>query len=73
MIGRADDNMTTAVIMVVAAIGPHEVWREPILRLVDTALGASIGVRAEWICSFGPHAVSPTGLMVRSGPVARGH
>jgi uncharacterized membrane protein YccC len=65
MIGRADDIMTTsittAVVMVVAAIGPHDAWREPILRLVDTAFGALIGVGAEWICTFGPHAVPGTG------------
>jgi len=62
MIGRADDIMTTsittAVVMVVAAVSPHDAWREPILRLVDTALGALIGVGAAWICTFGSHAVS---------------
>jgi uncharacterized YccA/Bax inhibitor family protein len=65
MIGRADDIMTTsittAVVMVVAALGPHEAWREPILRLVDTAFGALIGLGAAWISTFGRKAVSPTG------------
>ena len=65
MIGRADDTMTTsittAVVMSVAAIGPHDAWREPILRLVDTAFGAAIGLGAAWISTFGRKAVSPTG------------
>ena len=63
--GRADDiittSITTAVVMVVAAIGPHDAWREPILRLVDTAFGALIGVGGAWICTFGHHALSRTG------------
>jgi len=41
IMGRPDDSITTgitiAVVMVVAALGPHEAWRQPILRLVDTA------------------------------------
>jgi uncharacterized membrane protein YccC len=61
MIGRADDIMTTsittAVVMVVAAIGPQGAWREPVLRLVDTAFGVSIGVGAAWICTLGPYPV----------------
>ena len=65
MIGRADDvittSITTAVVMVVAAMGPHDAWREPILRLVDTAFGAAIGLAAAWISTFGRKAVSPTG------------
>jgi hypothetical protein len=53
MIGRADDTITTgittAVVMVVAAIDPHGAWRQPILRLIDTAVGAAVGVAAGWI------------------------
>ena len=64
MLARADDMMTTsittAVVMVVATISPHDAWREPILRLVDTALGASLGVGTAWISTFGRHAVSGT-------------
>jgi len=48
--GRPDDTITTAitvaVVMVVAAINPHDAWRQPILRLVDTALGVAVGVLA---------------------------
>ena len=51
--GRPQDAMTTSitttVVMVVAAVNPHHAWREPILRLIDTAIGASIGVTAAWI------------------------
>jgi Fusaric acid resistance protein-like len=46
--GRPEDAMTTgittAVVMVVASLSPHDAWRQPILRLVDTALGVAIGV-----------------------------
>jgi uncharacterized membrane protein YccC len=65
MIGRADDiitaSITTAVVMVVAAIGPHDAWREPILRVVDTAFGVSIGLGAAWICSSIVKRVSASG------------
>ena len=65
MIGRAEDIMTTsittAVVMVVAAIGPHDAWREPILRLIDTAFGAAIGLGAAWICAFRRQTVSSGG------------
>lgn len=50
LLGRPDDAMTTgitvAVVMVVAAISPHDAWREPILRLADTALGVAVGLAA---------------------------
>jgi uncharacterized membrane protein YccC len=41
--------ITTAVVMVVAGISPENAWKEPILRLVDTALGILVGVAAAWI------------------------
>jgi|HubBroStandDraft_2_1064218.scaffolds.fasta_scaffold34572_1 hypothetical protein len=50
VIGRAEDTITTgitiAVIMVVAELSPREAWRQPILRLVDTAVGVAVGVGA---------------------------
>jgi multisubunit Na+/H+ antiporter MnhB subunit len=53
MMGRPDDaittSITTAVVMVVAAIGPNEAWRQPVLRLIDTAVGVGVGVIAAWI------------------------
>ena len=51
--GRPQDAMTTSitttVVLVVAAVNPHHAWREPILRLIDTAIGAGIGLAAAWI------------------------
>jgi uncharacterized membrane protein YccC len=41
--------ITTAVVMVVAGISPQHAWIEPILRLVDTAVGILVGVAAAWI------------------------
>jgi uncharacterized membrane protein YccC len=50
--GRPDDavtaGITTAVIMVVAAISPQHAWQQPILRLADTVAGTAIGVLAVW-------------------------
>jgi uncharacterized membrane protein YccC len=49
-LGRDDDvvtaGITTAVIMVVAAISPQNAWEQPILRLVDTAIGIAVGIAA---------------------------
>ena len=53
LIGRPDDTVTTGitttVVMIVAALSPHEAWREPILRMVDTLIGIAIGIVAAWI------------------------
>ncbi|HEX4167170.1 MAG TPA: hypothetical protein VHZ55_17025, partial [Bryobacteraceae bacterium] len=53
LLGRADDTITTgitiAVVMVVAALSPRDAWRQPILRVVDTAVGVAVGVAAAWI------------------------
>jgi hypothetical protein len=53
LMGRADDSITTgitiAVVMVVVGLSPHSAWRQPILRLVDTAVGVAVGVGAAWI------------------------
>jgi uncharacterized membrane protein YccC len=50
LIGRSDDTITTgittAVVMVVAAISPQRAWIEPILRLLDTIVGMAVGVSA---------------------------
>ena len=57
MMGRPDDTITTgittAVVMVVAAIDPHGAWRQPILRLIDTAVGVAVGVAAGWVSGPG--------------------
>lgn len=65
--GRPDDTITTgitiAVIMVVAALSPHDAWRQPILRLVDTTVGVAIGVAAAWL---GANAMRVTKLIGRA-------
>ena len=47
LLGRSEDiittGITTAVVMVVAAISPRHSWIEPILRLVDTVVGLGLG------------------------------
>jgi len=53
LIGRPGDaitaGITTAVVLVVAAVSPHEAWQQPILRLADTLIGVAVGVLAAWI------------------------
>jgi Fusaric acid resistance protein-like len=67
--GRPDDTITTgitiAVVMVVAALSPHDAWRQPILRLVDTAVGVVVGVAAVWL---GANAMRVTKLIGRDNP-----
>jgi uncharacterized membrane protein YgaE (UPF0421/DUF939 family) len=60
VIGRPEDEITaaitTAVVMVVAGLSPHEAWRQPVLRLADTAIGVAVGLVAAWL---GLRAVRP--------------
>jgi uncharacterized membrane protein YccC len=44
--------ITTAVVMVVAALSPQDAWHQPLLRLVDTVVGIAVGVSCKWIASF---------------------
>jgi hypothetical protein len=57
LMGRPDDTITTGittvVVMIVASMSPHDAWREPVLRVVDTALGVIVGVFAAWITNAG--------------------
>jgi hypothetical protein len=54
--GRPDETgltaITIAVIMIVAANNPQEAWLQPLLRLVDSLIGISIGVGCKWVASF---------------------
>jgi uncharacterized membrane protein YccC len=56
LIGRHDETgltaITIAVIMIVAASNPQEAGLQPILRLVDTVVGITVGVICKWINSF---------------------
>ena len=60
VIGRPEDEITagitTTVVMVVASLSPHDAWRQPTLRLADTAIGVAVGVVAAWL---GLRAVRP--------------
>ena len=60
LIGRPEDEITagitTTVVMVVASLSPHDAWRQPILRLADTAIGVAVGLAAAWL---GLRAVRP--------------
>ena len=55
-LGRRDEiglaAVTTAVVMLVAAIDPHDSWRQPLLRLMDTMIGIAVGMTCKWIASF---------------------
>jgi len=52
LLGRPGDALTaavsTAVVMVVAAVSPQHAWQQPILRLIDTVIGAAIGFAFAW-------------------------
>ena len=56
VLGRRDDivttGITTAVVMVVAAMSAQTAWQQPLLRLVDTVVGIALGVACKWIGSY---------------------
>jgi uncharacterized membrane protein YgaE (UPF0421/DUF939 family) len=56
LIGRRDDiittGITTAVVMVAAALSPQQAWHQPLLRLIDTAVGIGVGVSCKWAASY---------------------
>jgi uncharacterized membrane protein YgaE (UPF0421/DUF939 family) len=56
LLGRRDDivttGITTAVVMVVAAMSPEDAWHQPLLRLADTVVGIAVGVVCKWLGSF---------------------
>jgi uncharacterized membrane protein YccC len=66
LLGRPGDvvtaGVTTAVVMVVAALSPHDAWWQPILRLGDTAVGIGIGLGAAWITRQVMHLGAGRGL-----------
>ncbi len=53
LLGRPQDavtaSITTAIVLGVASLSPHDDWQQPILRLVDTALGTAVGLVTAWI------------------------
>jgi uncharacterized membrane protein YccC len=62
LLGRPGDvittGITTAVVMVVAAISPDHAWKQPILRVVDTIVGVAVGVVGAWISLKSGHSRS---------------
>jgi uncharacterized membrane protein YgaE (UPF0421/DUF939 family) len=56
MLDRRDDislaAVTTAVVLIVAMSKPQEAWHQPILRLLDTIAGATVGITLKWTASF---------------------
>jgi uncharacterized membrane protein YccC len=56
LLGRREDivttGITTAVVMVVAAMSPRDAWQQPLLRLVDTVVGIAVGIGSMRIASF---------------------
>jgi uncharacterized membrane protein YccC len=55
-LGRRDDiattGITTAVVMVVAAMSPQGAGQQPLLRLFDTVVVIALGVTGKWIGSY---------------------
>ena len=56
-LGRREDivttGITTAVVMVVAAMGPpQDAWHQPLLRMGDTVIGIAVGVACKSVASF---------------------
>src|SRR5580698_10567972 len=47
--------ITTAVVMVVAAISPDHAWKLPILRLLDTIVGVAVGIAGALIGLWSPY------------------
>jgi uncharacterized membrane protein YccC len=51
-IGRSEHvvraGITTAVVLVIAALSPHDAWEQPILRFADTVVGIVVGLVAAW-------------------------
>jgi uncharacterized membrane protein YccC len=65
VLDRPDDiittGITTAVVMVVAAISPDQAWKQPILRLFDTLVGVVVGVAGGLIGLKSPFRRRPEG------------
>jgi uncharacterized membrane protein YgaE (UPF0421/DUF939 family) len=55
-LGRRDEiittAITTAVVMVVAAMDTREAWLQPLLRLLDTVVGIAVGIGVKWVAKW---------------------
>jgi hypothetical protein len=68
--GQADDGVaaiTTAAVMVIAALGPHDAWKQRLIGAAATAVGIGIGVTASRLAygSLKPNRM-PTGFRRRT-------
>jgi hypothetical protein len=56
VLNRHDDlattGITTAVVIVVAAMGPWDAWLEPLLRLLETVFVVAVGITCVWLGQF---------------------
>ena len=56
ILGRREDivttGITTAVVMVVAAMSPRDAWQQPLLRFIDTIVGIAVGIGSMRIAAF---------------------
>ena len=43
--------ITTAVVMIAAALDPHDAVKQPLLRAGDSAVGIAVGLAVAWIAS----------------------
>jgi uncharacterized membrane protein YccC len=54
-LGQSDDigvaAITTGAVMVIAALGPHDPWKQPLIGAVATTVGIAIGLAASWVAN----------------------
>jgi uncharacterized membrane protein YccC len=43
--------ITIGAVMVIAVLGPHEPWKQPIIGAAGTAVGIAIGFAASWLAN----------------------
>ena len=43
--------ITTAAVMVIAALSPHHPWEQPVIGAVCTAAGIALGLAASWLAN----------------------
>jgi uncharacterized membrane protein YccC len=71
LIGRPEDSITaaitTAVVLIVAEVSPHDAWQQPILRLADTVIGVAVGLAAAWLVRRAAGRSKPTDEPIANG------
>jgi uncharacterized membrane protein YccC len=43
--------ITIGAVMVIAALGPHDPWKQPLIGTVATTVGIAIGLAATWLAN----------------------